>query len=381
MKAIEDTALAMASVCRSLEFELPRAMPKVSEDVRRAFSDLVARIMPFDLVIDEETADGHEARVSKTSVCGSWGPIAGDIRYFADRFGVPRASIEGTQLPLPLIKRYASGGAATVVYDNSTKRDRLVLRRRLSYFGFELEREDEEVDVFPGGMEGEARRVLAEALASGEARHPAARRHRQVIEEVREIYRRSGGITPRLGQEELVLRYERALTSVRSMHEFRAAPLALELRSLVPDDVRERVRELPDAVEIRGKWIEVEYDVEPDSSPASGSSPADALIPVARLRLPEKIARTLTPAELPALDRPLRFVVTRGPRGAVRASSLGELQDLLDRPWSPEEMTVRPREREPRSRQRSPDGQAREPRRGSPRGRRHGTDRRGRRRR
>ena len=29
--------------------------------------------MPFDLVIDEQTAWGDEARVSKTSVCGSWG--------------------------------------------------------------------------------------------------------------------------------------------------------------------------------------------------------------------------------------------------------------------------------------------------------------------
>ena len=41
--------------------------------------------MPFDLVIDEETAWGEEARVSKTSVCGSWGAIAGELRYFADR--------------------------------------------------------------------------------------------------------------------------------------------------------------------------------------------------------------------------------------------------------------------------------------------------------
>ncbi len=381
MKAIEDTALAMASVCRNLEFELPTTMPKVSEDIRRAFCDLVACIMPFDLVIDEETADGHEARVSKTSVCGSWGPIAGDIRYFADRFGVPRASIEGTQLPVSLIKRYASGSAAVLVFDSSTKRDRLVLRRRLSYFGFELEQEEDEVDLFPDGMEGEGRRVIAEALASGEARHPAVRRHRQVIDEIREIYRRSGGITPRLSQGELVTLYERALADVRSMREFRAGPLALDLRPLVADDVRARLAELPDAVEIRGKRIEVEYDVEPDSPGAAGHSTAAALIPVARLRLPEKIARTLTPAELPALDRPLRFVVTRGQRGAVRANSLGELQELLNRPWSPDEMVARPRERDSRSRQSRHDGQAREPRRGSPRGRRQGADRRGRRRR
>ena len=170
---------------------------------------------------------------------------------------------------------------------------------------------------------------------------------------------------------------ERALTGIRSMREFRAAQLALDLRSLVPDDVRARAAALPDAVEIRGKWIEVEYDVEADSTGASEPATAEALIPVARLRLPEKIARTLTPAELPALDRPLRFVVTRGQRGAVRATSLGELQELLNRPWSPEEMVERP----PRSRQSRRDGPSRERGHGTPRGRRHGAAHRGRRRR
>ena len=63
---------------------------------------------------------------------------------------------------------------------------------------------------------------------------------------------------------------------------------------------------------------------------------------MARLRLPEKLARTLTDAELPTtLDRPLRFVVLRGQRGAVRARTLDELQELLDRPWSPDEVDAR----------------------------------------
>jgi ATP-dependent helicase HrpA len=54
--------------------------------------------------------------------------------------------------------------------------------------------------------------------------------------------------------------------------------------------------------------------------------------------LPEKMARTLTGDELPRLDRPVRFTVLRGSRGAVRASTLDELQDILDRPWSPGEV-------------------------------------------
>lgn len=331
IKAIEDTALAMASVCRSLEVELPTALPLVTEPVRRAFCDLVARVMPFDLVIDEETADGEEARVSKTSVCGSWGAVAGHLRYFADRFGIPRASIEGTQLSMSLVRRHAAVAGDGLALDTSRGRDTLVRRRRVTYFGFELEREEEAIDEFPEGQEAEARRLLAEALARGEAHHPAVRRHERAVAEIRELHRRSAGRTPRLGMAELAALYLEALAGVRSMQEYRAAPLRIDLAPLVDPAERERLAELPDAVEIRGKRVAIEYDVEPADGDGSG------VRGVARLRLPEKIARTLAEAELPLLDRPLRFVVHRGPRGAVRAPTLVELQEMLDRPWSPEE--------------------------------------------
>ena len=131
VKAIEDAALAMASVYRSIGTQLPLTMPQVTESVERGFRDLLARILPFDLVIDESTAQGDNARVSKTSVCGSWGAIAGTLRYFADRFGVPRAGIEGTQLPAALLRKYASTGDGELLYDTHRKRDALVLRRDL----------------------------------------------------------------------------------------------------------------------------------------------------------------------------------------------------------------------------------------------------------
>ena len=104
-KAIEDAALAMASVFRSLELALPVRMPLANKNVYRRFTDLLAQFMPFDLVIDEQTADGQEARVSKSSMCGAWGAIAGTLRYFADRNGIPRASIEGTQIPVDRLRR------------------------------------------------------------------------------------------------------------------------------------------------------------------------------------------------------------------------------------------------------------------------------------
>jgi hypothetical protein len=198
-----------------------------------------------------------------------------------------------------------------------------------------LERDEDEVEEFPAGREQEARRALALAVAKGEARHPAVRRNRRAIEELRELYRRSGGTTPRLTLADLASRYEQLLDDVNTIDEFRSAPLQLDLWTLVSKADRETLLELPSAVEIRGKWVDIEYDLEETDGQA---------VPVARLRLPEKLARSLVDEELPALDRGVRFVVTRGPRGAVRASSLRELQLLLDRPWSPDEpMDSRPR--------------------------------------
>jgi hypothetical protein len=331
VKSVEDAALGMASVYRGLDMTLPAEMPMANEGTRRQFAQLLAEYMPFDLVIDEQTAWGEEARVSKTSVCGSWGAIAGELRYFADRFGNPRASIEGTQLPMDLIRRYATGEEAELVYDAERRKAPLVLRRRLEYFGFELEREVEAVDVFPPAREDEARRVLADALARGEARHFAVKDNLNHIDAVREAYRRSGGVLPRLGQAELAALYARRLATVGSVSDFKQADLGLaaDLEALSPRAQRATYDALPANVRVRDRDVEIDYDVEEEAGAPRG---------VARLRLPEKVARTLTDAEVPALDRPVRFVVYRGQRGSVRAKTLDELQALLDAPWTDDEV-------------------------------------------
>ena len=329
VKAIEDAALAAASIYRSLGMALPTTMTPARDHIYRRFTELLAQYMPFDLVINEETADGMEARVSKTSVCGSWGAIAGDLRYFADRSGRPRAAIEGTQIPMELIRRSATRSGDEVVYDARRKHAPLVIRRKLEYFGFELEREMESIEEFSPGLEPVARRVLAEALAGGEGRHHAMRRNQPAVEAIREAYKRSGGQTPRLGQSQLADYYEKQLAEVNSYEDFRNARLDIEVESFVPRDVEARLAELPSSVMIRDREIPIDYDVEEKDGSRSG---------VARLRLPQKVAKNLTEAELPPLDRPIRFVVLRGQRGAIRADSLEELQEELDKPWSPDEV-------------------------------------------
>ena len=330
VKSIEDAALGMASVYRSLGMPLPAKLPLARDHTYKRFADLLARTMPFDLVIDEQTRDGGNARVSKTSVCGSWGAIAGSLRYFAGKSGEPRAGIEGTQIPDDLIRKYATRSRPQLEYDPHRKHDQLVLMSRVEYFGFELDREVEVVRDFPPDLAVQARHILAEAAARGDARQVSIKRNQAAINAVREAYRRSGGATPRLGLDELTALYETQLAGVNSVEEFRNARLTVGPDDFVTPDERERLSLLPDMVLVRDREAWIDYDVE--------ERPDGSRYGVARLRLPEKIARTVTEAELPLLDRPMRFTVVRGQRGAVKADTLDELQELLDRPWSQDEI-------------------------------------------
>ncbi|MDQ6611132.1 MAG: DEAD/DEAH box helicase [Gemmatimonadota bacterium] len=337
VKSLEDAALAMASVYRSVGLPIPTVLPLATENTRRQFADLVARYMPFDLVIEEQTADGQEARVSKTSVAGSWGAVAGTLRYFADRFGVPRAAIEGTQLSMELIKQYAQRAEAEMIIEPDRKHSPVMLQRRVTYYGFELSREVEPLPEFPPEYAAAARHALAESMARGELRHPAVRRNMPLVEELRETYRRLGGVTRRLGQAELTAWYENEMDNLTDWETIRGLPMRIDRRDFVSDAEWEAARELPGAIELRDRAVQLEYDVEePDTTPFG----------VVRLRLPEKLARTLVLEELPVLDRPIRYVVPRGQRGSVRASSLAELQEKLSMPYTDDEAAQPRRNRE-----------------------------------
>jgi hypothetical protein len=320
VKAIEDTALGLASVYRSLELPLPKQLPYASKDIRRRWTDLVARIMPFDLVIDEHTADGQEARVSKTSVAGSWGAVAGNLRYFADRFGVPRAAIEGTTLSYDLVRKYAILGPPRVVLGGPRKHQRLMLERRRTYFGFELDTEIEAVEgEIPEELLPIARDVLAQALSEGQTMHPDQNRLRRVLAEMDELWRRSGGAVPTLAPDALRARIRRQLDQVRSWEDFPHTRITLDPAELVDDATREQLEALPARLHLRGDAVPLDYEIQ------------DGL-PVARVRLREGQARRLRIDELPKLDRPLRFAVQRGRHAPVLADTLPAMQALLRRP-------------------------------------------------
>lgn len=338
VKAIEDIALGTASVYRQLELPLPDKLPLANDARRAEFADLLAKIMPFDLVIDEQTADGREARVGRNSVCGSWGAVTGTLRYFADRFGVPRASIEGTQLPERAIRNYARRAPPTVTFEHQRRREGLVAVRTLSYFGFLLEREVEPLaNPFPPELALSARAALSAALAAGQTSHPDQGRLRRALERAGVLWRRSGGALPELSTERMLARIDEQLRAVTSWRGFLDARLALDVDALVPPEERDRLDALPASVHVFGDRVPLEYDVEGE-------------VGVARLRLKEGQARRLTPQLLPAFDRPLRFTVLRGKREAIRANDLDDLRRQLSSAPRAERARVKHRGRRPRRR-------------------------------
>lgn len=317
IKAIEDTALGVASVYRSLDMDLPARLPHATKDVHREFRELVARIMPFDLVIDEHTADGQEARISRSSVAGSWGGVAGSLKYFADRMGIPRASIEGTTIPYDLIREHAQWAAPTVALSTRRKDQRLTTRRRLSYFGFELESVVEEVEGdIPEPLVEMARDALADALMAGATIHPDQGRIRRALEELGELWRRSAGSLPQISGGALRQAIRAQLQSVMSWEDFLRTRVVLIPGELIQEHVREALLQLPSMIRIKGDGVSLDYAIEDGGG-------------VVWLRLREGQAHQLQERDVPQLDRPVRFTVVRGGEEAIRAGSMAELKAQL----------------------------------------------------
>lgn len=316
VKAIEDGALGMAAAYRALDAELPGILPHADHGRRHSFVDLVARIEPFDLVLDEQTADGQPVRIAKTSVAGSWGAVAGTLRYFADRFGVARASIDGTTLPYDLIRKYAVQGPAAVVLSRNKHRQQLAISQQLHYFGFDVERTTEPLrGEVPPAFRDAARTVLADGLLAGDIDHPSRQRLSRALASLDEYWRRSGGALAKVDPQSIRALIRDQLEDISSWEEFQRTPVSLDLSALVPPEARAHLDALPGSLHLRGDAVSLEYEVREGQ-------------PLARVYLREGQARRLRPADLPVLDRPLVFAVRR--RGEVlQAETLGALQQLL----------------------------------------------------
>lgn len=317
VKAIEDAAMGMASVYRSLELKLPRGLPYVSKELKSQFVDLVARVMPFDLVIDERTADGQEARVGKRSFAGNWGAVAGSVRFFADRFGVPRASVEGTTISYDQVRQYAKRGEPRVTVSGSRKHQRLLVCHTLSYFGFALETLEAPLpDPIPDAFLPAAMNALIDGVIDGSINHPDQGKIRRAARELDEYWRRSGGALISASQERVRRVVAAQLDGVASWSDFMKRRLELDPADHIELGQRVALDQLPATVRLFGDTTAIEYDIDRGQG-------------VIRLRLRDGQARRMTEDDVPAFDRPVRFQVLRGEDSPIEAETLAMLKGLL----------------------------------------------------
>jgi hypothetical protein len=317
MKSIEDGALGMAAVYRALEVELPPTLPHADKARRAGFVDLVARIQPFDLVLDDETVEGESARVSRTSVAGTWGGVAGTLRYFADRSGVPRAAIEGTTVPYDLIRKYAVQGPPQLVIAGTRRHQGFALSRRLRYFGFDLETSLERIEgELPEAHRDRARQLLVDALLAGEVEHPMRGRVMRAIQQLREYWLRSGGALELASDSAVRHLLAAQLGDVTSWEAFRGAPLAIDVAAIVTGPERAHLDALPSSVHLLGDAVPIDYRVTPDG-------------PMVRMTLRAGQVRRLREEMLPTFDRPLLLAVRRGEQ-LLEAATVDRLRELLD---------------------------------------------------
>ena len=321
VKAIEDIALGTASVYRALELPLPKTFAHASKDLRQQFAELVARIMPFDLVMDERTASGQEARVSRTSVAGSWGAVAGSLRWFADRWGTPRAAIEGTTLSYELVQRHATWGPPMLEVGGPRKHQRVQVARTREYFGFELDSDRQSIEGrFPPEHQEAALKALASALLAGDTVHADQGRIRRAAETLDDYWRRSGGrlaVASRESLQELIASQLEA-EGVNSWESFIRAGITLDIDELIGSETRAELDALPSSARIKGDVVPLDYDV------VKGRA-------VVRLTLRDGQVRRVRAGDLPDVDRPLVFEVRRGNHSPLRADTLEELRSQLER--------------------------------------------------
>jgi hypothetical protein len=245
--------------------------------------------------------------------------VAGTLRFFADRFGVPRASIEGTTLSYDLVREHASLGPPRVVLTGPRKHQGLAVERRRSYFGFDL---DTEVEALRGKISAPllaaARDTLAEALIAGETIHPDQGRLNRALAVLDELWRRSGGVLSAIAPSARRALIRAQLETVDSWDGLLSTRLAVDPELLVDEPTRQRLDALPDMVRVRGDAVPLDYEL------ADGAG-------IARVRLREGQAKRLRPGDLPPLDRPLRFAVMRGRHHPILADTIEELHVAIAR--------------------------------------------------
>jgi hypothetical protein len=196
----------------------------------------------------------------------------------------------------------------------------LVVAHTLEYFGFELDTVEEPLTgAIPTDLAPLAIDALVNGIINGTVTHPDHGKIRRAARELDEYWRRSGGTQEGASPTRVRAAIATQLEGITSWADFEARRLELDPADHLDLATRVRLDRLPATVHLLGDATAVEYAIERGEG-------------IARLRLREGQARRLTEDQVPALDRPVRYLVVRGGEAPIEAESLATLGALLRKP-------------------------------------------------
>lgn len=110
-KAIKEVALAMKSICRQLGMDLPDpqtfTLIESGDRVHKDFVDVLARTQSLDYVHNERNSQAGTVWAAQCSMASAES-VLGVVRHWADKRGYQRATIEGTEIPRDVVKKYVA---------------------------------------------------------------------------------------------------------------------------------------------------------------------------------------------------------------------------------------------------------------------------------
>lgn len=275
-KSIKEVTLAMKSMYRQLEMDLPEPMKlqlvSNNDHLHQSFVELLAKVQSLDFVHGEQNSKAQSAYgtvwAAQCSMAGAQRTL-GKIRHWTDRRGTQRATVEGTDIPRDLIHEYCDRKPVSVfrVTDAGVE-----INFRGYFAGEYLEQFQAGVtdETVPEKLLDEAERKFIDAFASKalSGAEVVVDKNAEIRAESERLWIRSGGEFQRITQQDERELYERELlgkgiVSVQSFErELNAGCINVQTLFLapIPDSERERVeRENPETVEVNGRTFAVSY--------------------------------------------------------------------------------------------------------------------------
>jgi ATP-dependent helicase HrpA len=267
-KEIKNILHAMRSVYRQLRLELPDpgtfANVQVGADAHKAFVDVLARVQSLDFVNEERNSGVGTVWAAQGSMASANSTL-GTIRRWKDKRGYLRASMEGTEIPEALVRRYATAKPYQVL-GMSADGER-VRTFFTSIFagepvgGFDRELDPEDV---PPIYKAELPRIFASWLANrrdhgNENLGRVLRANAERQEGAERMNLRSGVETFMVfSPQEVRDWYELALAGARCVREV-DRPYTLLLPELDNELVGRVFAENPDTILVLGRRLAVDY--------------------------------------------------------------------------------------------------------------------------